>query len=169
MARPTKIGRISCNPEANYYKPRGIPIRELEEVVLTEDELEAIRLADLEGLYHEKAANEMRISRQTFGNIIRAAHKKIAGALMNGKALRIEGGMVTRTERGFVCQACNHEWTLPFGVGRPLNCPNCQSQTIFRATLDQNTARCNGGGGGFLPRIPGAGFEGCCGLRRLIK
>ena len=148
MARPLKIRRISCNLEANYYKPRGIPVRELEEVVLTEDELEAIRLADLEDLYHEKAANEMRISRQTFGNIIRAAHKKIASALMHGKALRIEGGVVTRTERGFVCQACDHEWTLPFGVGRPMDCPNCQSQTIFRVARDQNSGRCNGVGPG---------------------
>ncbi|MGD8286179.1 MAG: DUF134 domain-containing protein, partial [Desulfobacterales bacterium] len=86
MPRPIKVRRISCNPEANYFKPRGIPVAELEEMVLSEDELEAIRLADLEGFYQEKAANEMNISRQTFGNIIRAAHKKIADALMYGKA-----------------------------------------------------------------------------------
>ena len=132
MARPIKVRTISCNPEANYFKPRGIPVRELEEVVLSQDELEAIRLADLEGLYHEKAANEMRISRQTFGNIIRAAHKKIADVLMNGKALRIEGGVVTRTKRGFVCQACNHEWNLPFGTGRPMGCPRASIPNPLR-------------------------------------
>jgi predicted DNA-binding protein (UPF0251 family) len=94
MARPLKVRHIGCNPEANYYKPRGIPVRELEEVVLTEDQLEAVRLADLEGLYHAHAANQMNISRQTFGNIIRSAHRIIADALMNGKALKIEGGVV---------------------------------------------------------------------------
>ena len=137
MPRPIKVRRISCNPEANYFKPRGIPVAELEEVVLSEDELEAIRLADLEGFYQEKAANEMNISRQTFGNIIRAAHKKIADVLMYGKALKIEGGVVALKERRFVCHACNFEWTLPLGTGRYLNCPKCNDQTILRVFEDQ--------------------------------
>lgn len=68
----------------------------LKEVGLTLDELEAIRLADLEGLYQEDAAGQMKISRQTFGNIINSAHKKIADALVNGKALKIEGGVVKK-------------------------------------------------------------------------
>jgi predicted DNA-binding protein (UPF0251 family) len=68
----------------------------LEEVYLALDELEAVRLADWEGLYQEDAAKKMNISRQTFGNIINAAHKKIANALLHAKALRIEGGVVER-------------------------------------------------------------------------
>ena len=68
----------------------------LEEVNLTLDELEAIRLADLTELYQEDAAKKMNISRQTFGNIINSAHKKIADALLNAKALKIEGGVVER-------------------------------------------------------------------------
>jgi predicted DNA-binding protein (UPF0251 family) len=70
----------------------------LEEINLTLDELESVRLADLEGLYQEDAAKKMNISRQTFGNIVDSAHKKIADALLNGKALKIEGGVVERVK-----------------------------------------------------------------------
>ena len=70
----------------------------LEEVNLTLDELEAIRLADLRGLYQEDAAKKMNVSRQTFGNIINSAHKKIADALLNAKALKIEGGNIERVD-----------------------------------------------------------------------
>lgn len=85
---------MGCVPDKNYFKPRGIPASLLEEVVLNLDEFEAIRLADLEGLYQEDGAKRMNISRQTFGRIIESAHKKIADVLMNGKALKIEGGEV---------------------------------------------------------------------------
>ena len=94
MPRPGKFRRICQKPMANYYKPRGIPLSALEHVNLTFDELEAIRLADLEGLYQEVAAQQMNVSRQTFGRIIESAHKKIAEALVNGKALSIDGGKI---------------------------------------------------------------------------
>jgi predicted DNA-binding protein (UPF0251 family) len=96
MPRPCRCRRIRCNPDTNYFKPRGIPLDMLEEVNLALDELEAVRLADLEGLYQEDAAKKMNISRQTFGNIIDRAHKKIADVLLNAKALKIEGGKVKR-------------------------------------------------------------------------
>jgi predicted DNA-binding protein (UPF0251 family) len=70
----------------------------LQQVALTVDELEAIRLADLEGLYQEEAAQRMNISRQTFGRILEAAHRKVADALVNGKALSIEGGPIEIAE-----------------------------------------------------------------------
>jgi predicted DNA-binding protein (UPF0251 family) len=94
MPRPGKFRRICQKPVANYYKPRGIPLSVLEHVNLTFDELEAIRLADLEGLYQEAASEQMNVSRQTFGRIIDSAHKKIADALVNGKALSIDGGKI---------------------------------------------------------------------------
>ena len=94
MARPFKCRHICDNPQVNYFKPRGVPVFELEEVGLTLDEFEAVRLADFKGLYQEDAAKKMKISRQTFGNIVTSAHKKIADALVNGKALKIEGGIV---------------------------------------------------------------------------
>ena len=98
MPRPCRCRRIRCRPDTNYFKPRGIPLDALEEVNLALDELEAIRLADLTGLYQEDAAKKMNISRQTFGNIINSAHKKIADALLNAKALKIEGGNIERVD-----------------------------------------------------------------------
>lgn len=82
-----------------FFKPQGVPLSMLEEVVLTDDELEAVRLADVEGLYQEQAAEQMAVSRQTFGRILESAHTKIGDALVNGKALCIEGGHVTHTEQ----------------------------------------------------------------------
>jgi len=94
MPRPFKCRCVCGKPQANYFKPRGIPVCYLEEIGLSLDEYEAVRLADLEGLYQESAAKKMKISRQTFGNIVDSAHKKIADAIVNGKALKIEGGVV---------------------------------------------------------------------------
>jgi len=79
---------------ASIFRPAGIPARFLDQVVLTLDEFEALRLADLEGLYQEQAALRMEVSRPTFGRILEVAHRKVAEALVGGKALRIEGGPV---------------------------------------------------------------------------
>jgi uncharacterized protein len=102
MPRPKCCRNICGIPDKNYFKPRGIPVVELEEIVLHLDEFEAIRLADYEELYQEEAASRMNISRQTFGRVIGTAHKKIADVLIHGKALRIEGGEVnlTKTKTG---------------------------------------------------------------------
>lgn len=89
MGRPLKCRTVSCDVSARYFKPQGIPLRDLEEIELSLDEVEAIRLADIEDLYQADAAAKMGVSRQTFGNIIARAHKKIATALLQGKALRI--------------------------------------------------------------------------------
>lgn len=76
------------------FKPAGIPGRMLDEVIITLDELESVRLADFEGLYQERAAELMGVSRPTFGRIVEAARRKIADALIHGKVLRIAGGPV---------------------------------------------------------------------------
>jgi uncharacterized protein len=96
MSRPKKCRCINCTPNTSYFKPKGIPLVYLEEVSLSLDELEAIRLADYEGRYHEEAATEMRISRATFGRILNKARAKVAEAIVDGKALRIE----TNTNQG---------------------------------------------------------------------
>jgi uncharacterized protein len=92
MPRPCCRRRVASLPGADYFKPRGIPMIYLEEVALSVDELEAVRLADMEGQYHEEAAKSMGVSRATFGRIVESARCKIAGALVQGKALKIEGG-----------------------------------------------------------------------------
>jgi predicted DNA-binding protein (UPF0251 family) len=90
MARPKKCRCIRSKPNAIYFKPRGIPLMELEELTISLDEFEAVRLADYEGLYQEDGANRMKISRATFGRTLNDAHRKIAECLIKGKALRIE-------------------------------------------------------------------------------
>ncbi len=94
MPRPRHCRRVAMLPHAAYYKPRGVPLSMLQCIELAVDELEAIRLADLEGLYQEEAAQRMNVSRQTFGRILDAAHGKVADALVHGKALSIAGGPV---------------------------------------------------------------------------
>jgi len=90
MPRPKKCRCVSCSPNAHYFKPRGIPLVRLEEVVLGLDELEALRLADYEQLYQEEAAGRMGVSRATFGRIVGQARHKVAEAIVSGKVLRIE-------------------------------------------------------------------------------
>lgn len=86
-----KIPRcIRFNPNVIYFKPQGIPLRILEEVVLRTDELEALKLYDVDGLEQIKAAEKMKISQPTFARILDSANKKIAEALVKGKAIRIE-------------------------------------------------------------------------------
>jgi len=93
MARPFKCRQIEFSPQTTYFKPAGIPLRELEEVVITLDEVETLRLAHLESLYQEQAAEKMNISRQTFGNILNTAYRKIADGIVNAKAIKIDGGV----------------------------------------------------------------------------
>ena len=95
MARPCCCRRIEGAPICSVFKPAGIPTHGLEEVMITLDEFEAVRLADLEGLYQEQAAVRMGVSRPTFSRIIESAHRKVAEALIRGKALRIAGGVVS--------------------------------------------------------------------------
>ncbi len=96
MPRPFCPRHVQFVPGTTYFKPAGVPLRELEEVVLALDELEALRLADLQGLYQEQAAEQMKISRPTFARVVESARKKVADALSNGKALRLEGGPVVQ-------------------------------------------------------------------------
>jgi predicted DNA-binding protein (UPF0251 family) len=88
--RPKKQRKIGCCPCCNYFKPRGTPLRKLDEVDLAIDELEALRLADLDNIEQIKAAKKMNISQSTFQRILVSAHKKIAEAILLGKAIRIE-------------------------------------------------------------------------------
>jgi len=136
-------------PESNYFKPRGIPLSALEEVILAVDEFEAIRLADLDSLYQEQAAEKMNVSRQTFGRIIESARKKVAEALVKGRALKIEGGdFAMAAMRKFKCYECQHSWEVPYGTGRPEGCPSCKGGNIHRAEEDRGYARRVGGGQG---------------------
>ncbi|MDD2763198.1 MAG: DUF134 domain-containing protein [Opitutaceae bacterium] len=89
MPRPPCPRRITHRPPADYFKPAGIPLCDLQEIELAADELEAVRLADDEDLYNTEAAQRMGVSRQTFDRIVGRARRKIAAALVHGQALRI--------------------------------------------------------------------------------
>ena len=97
MSRPHKPRAIRHDPTAVYFKPAGVPMRVLQEVSLGLDELEALRLADLENLSQEEVGSMMGISRATVGRILAAARRKTASALVRGWAIRVEGGTVTAT------------------------------------------------------------------------
>lgn len=125
MPRPVKCRWVWFQPGFTYFKPRGIPMRQLEEEVLTIVEFEALRLADLEELSQEAAATRMRISRPTFGRIIKRARNRVTSALVNGKAIRISGGNYLMVQRVFLCHFCGNRWGTPYGAGRLVRCPQC--------------------------------------------
>jgi len=142
MARPKCCRRVAEQPACKIFKPIGVPVTMLEEIILTMDEFEAIRLADFEGLYHERAAERMNVSRQTFGRIVEAARSKVARMLIEGLALRIEGGEVEMAEkRFFLCEKCRHTWDVPYGTGRPEACPACGSTMISRGGEQRGSGR----------------------------
>ncbi len=90
MVRPHKFRRIGFDPNIIYFKPMGVPLHSLEEVILSADELESLRLKDFEGRDQIQSAKQMEISQPTFNRILNAARRKVADALINGKAIRIE-------------------------------------------------------------------------------
>ncbi|OYW05705.1 MAG: hypothetical protein B7Z61_05190 [Acidobacteria bacterium 37-71-11] len=98
MARPPNPRRIGIGCETRVFKPAGTPLHGLGVVRLDLDGLEALRLADLDGLYQEAAAEQMGVSRATFGRILTEARARVAQALVEGKALRIGGGSVVEGE-----------------------------------------------------------------------
>jgi uncharacterized protein len=143
MARPQKHRIVAFNPNVSYFKPRGIPLLELDEVDLTVDEREAIRLADLQGLSHEEAGMRMGVSRATFGRIVQHARYAVADALINGKAINVEGGnyRLASNERCFACDECGKNWVAPQGTGRPAGCPECASDKFYRISSQDQQER----------------------------
>lgn len=90
MPRPKRARRLRFDPHVTYFKPRGIPLRQLEEVELMRDELEAIKLYNIDGLDQTAAAKQMNISQPTFARLLNKANQKIADAIINGKAIKIQ-------------------------------------------------------------------------------
>lgn len=138
MPRPPKFRRVESLPEVTVFKPAGVPLGELLEEVLTVEELEAIRLKDLEGLEQEQCAERMQVSRPTFQRVLVSARQKVARALVEGKAIRVEGGNYRVAVRRFQCRACSHEFDVPFGPGQrgiEMTCPQCGAQQVHR--IDQ--------------------------------
>ncbi|MCB9812963.1 MAG: DUF134 domain-containing protein [Pseudomonadales bacterium] len=89
MPRPKKYRCLRFKPNVYYFKPQGIPLSLLEEVILEHDELEALKLHDCDGLDHIQAAKSMKISQSTFARVLDKAYKNLADAIVNGKAIQI--------------------------------------------------------------------------------
>ncbi len=130
--RPKCLRVVRDIPDIDYFKPRGIPLKDLESVRLKVEELEAIRLVDFEGLKQKDAANEMGISRRTLARELKSGRMKTAEALIKGKAIEIKGGHFITKKRSFICKDCGYEWVEPSGTGRPKECPECKSNNIQR-------------------------------------
>ena len=120
-------------PQVTYFRPPEVPLASLQEVHLSVEEAEAMRLKDLEELEHEECAQKMNISRTTFSRVLASARQKTADALLNGKAIRIDGGNFEMAVRRFRCLN-SHEWDVPFETmitAPPQFCPTCHTTSIM--------------------------------------
>lgn len=131
MPRPPKCRRVEQFPGFTFFKPTGFPLSELPEIVLSVEELEAIRLRDLMGAEHEQCAEKMSVSRPTFHRILASARQKVAQALVNGAALRITGGNFKLALYKLECRTCGHRWEGTICCRRTL-CPSCSGRDWHR-------------------------------------
>ncbi len=129
MPNRRRVRKIEKPPEMEGYKPFGVPMRELESVIMTVEEYEALRLADYEDLTHEEAAFRMDVSRPTFTRLYDKARKNIAKAFAEGKAIIIKGGTFISGNYWYRCSSC-HETTV--STTPEENCIKCNSDKIIR-------------------------------------
>ncbi len=151
MPRPKKVRKIRFNPDVTYFKPRGVPLSELEDVALSLEELEALRLVDLEKMNQTEAAERMDISQSTLHRVLTSGRKKLTEALVEGKAISVKGGdykMVRGSGRGggrgrmggpyaagpegvCECPDCGHTVAHKAGVPCPkVECPKCETKMV---------------------------------------
>ena len=133
MGRQPLWRRVSFIPQVTYFKPVSVRLAQSQEIRLAVEEVEAIRLKDFEGLEQEACSQRMNISRTTFARVLNSARQKMADALLNGKAIRIEGGNFELALSHFRC-INGHEWDIPFQImvnAPPQFCPVCNTPSIM--------------------------------------
>jgi predicted DNA-binding protein (UPF0251 family) len=131
MVRPTKWRCVSSIPQFTCFTPQGV--FSPQEICLLVEEVEAVRLKDVEGLEQEECAQRMRISRPVLQKILASARRKLADALLNGKVIKVEGGNFGLPAQQFKCNNDGHEWQVPFEKvvsDPPQLCPVCNSPNI---------------------------------------
>lgn len=133
MPRPVKPRWVQFFPQVTYFKPAGVPLSTLDEVSLGVDELEAIRLKDLIGLEQEECARQMRVAQSTFQRVLTSARQKIASALVEGKAIKIEGGHYRFSGSFQVCRDCGARWAVEPSQVNASACPKCGSKRLDAA------------------------------------
>jgi predicted DNA-binding protein (UPF0251 family) len=130
MPRPKNNRIVHQPPFFTEFRPFGRSDRSTEKIILNLDEFEAIRLADLIGMSHEKAAAEMEISRPTFSRLIEKSRKKMAEFIFYGKSLRIYGGNIHFRRNIIQCVDCGHMYNL--SVNETMTqCPECYSKNLL--------------------------------------
>ncbi len=142
MRGPYRKRRIELPPRFTHFKPAGIPAQDLQVIILALDEFEAIRLADQQGLDHQQAADMMCISRPTFSRLIERARNKVASAIIEGLAIRIEGGHVDFPNQMLECEECGDVFS-----GNASNCPGCGSDHLHPWQRGGGHGRRRGKGG----------------------
>lgn len=130
MPRPPIERAVTAVPPVTLFKPAGVPARDLEHLQVAVDELEAMRLVDLEGLSHEQAAEVMGVSRQTVGRVLERGRAKVAEAIVAGKAIVIGGGQYRVEPRRLLCRVCGERWVGDAGHGPAATCPACGSSDV---------------------------------------
>ncbi len=141
MARPIHQRVIEKPPIIEGFKPFGTPIRDLEPVVLLFEEYEALRLADHLGLPHKEAAQRMGVSRPTFTRICEKARRTVATALVDGKALFIEGGNYQTEDYWYRCEKC---WQIVISAKEASACSYCRATSLRRLNPHPPVCQTNG-------------------------
>jgi predicted DNA-binding protein (UPF0251 family) len=135
-------------PHCTFFKPAGIPLCSLEEIGLGVEEVEALRLKDLEGLEQEDCADRMGISRPTFQRILTGARAKVTEALVQGKAIRVEGGNFQLVTRRLQCGDCGKVWEEPISNAGQRECPICAGTEIKEIVGAERGGKCRQGNNG---------------------
>lgn len=136
MVRPRRTRHVSFNPKVTYFKPAGVPLKTLKEVILTFEELEAVRLIDSERVGQIDAGKKMDISQSTLSRLLKSAREKLAKAILNGNSIKIEGGDFRMVNKkvgidNCVCPKCGY--VLSHKRGYPCfkrKCPKCNSNMV---------------------------------------
>ena len=141
MSRPKNDRIVHEPPIFTEFKPIGVAGRSLDQMPLSIDEFEAIRLADYRGLSHEEAAEEMEISRSTFTRLIETARQKVAEFIVQGKLLIIEGGNIHFRNNIIRCMDCGHMFKTTMGISLT-ECPECKSTNLINLAGGFGHGRC---------------------------
>ena len=141
MPRPEKERIVDNPPLFSEFKPLGISAKFLDQIELTLDEYEALRLADLLALSHSEAAEEMEISRSTFTRLIEKARKKLVDFIVSGKMLKINGGNIHFRKNIIKCDHCGHMFNINFNA-HIQNCPACNSDKLINLAGGFGHGRC---------------------------
>jgi uncharacterized protein len=166
VPRPTKLRQVTGIPAVTFFKPAGVPMNSLEMVTLAFEEVEAIRLKDIEDLHQEECAQRMGISRATFHTVLKSARGKLADAILNGKAIQVQGGTVAFPGARFRCRRDGNEWTLPPGPlpgSTSVACPSCNGRDVLPVFAAAGVCGGPHGGGRGRGRLARAGWRGSWG------